>query len=70
MTYSSPVTGLLVRVQAADRLVQRVQDGGLALGEQVAVDVLSGLDLGMPHLTGYLHVGCPGGDEQGRADVA
>lgn len=59
----------VVGVQAADGLVQGVEDGGAVLGEQVPVDVLGRLDLAVSHLPGYLHVGCAGRDEQRGADV-
>jgi hypothetical protein len=45
-----------VDMQAADRLVHRVQNRRAVLGEQVTVDVLGCLDLAVPHLMGHLHV--------------
>ena len=38
----------VVNAQTAHRLVHGIQDGGPVLGPQVAVDVLSGLDLAVP----------------------
>lgn len=54
----------LVRMEAAHSLVYRLQNECPILGEQVAVDVLGGLDLAVSHLVGHLHVGGTGGDHQ------
>src|SRR5215472_4887153 len=62
--------GCLVDVQSAYGLVHGVEDRGAVLGEEVAVDVLRGLDLAVAHLVGDLDVGCAGGDEQRGADVS
>src|SRR5690348_16329591 len=43
----------VVDAQTAHRLIHGIQDGRPVLGPQVAVDVLSGLDLAVPHLMCY-----------------
>jgi len=48
--------GGLVDVEAADGLVDGLEDEGPVLGEQMAVDVLGCLDLAVAHLVRYLHV--------------
>ena len=69
-----PASGCVVRlavvdVQTADCLVHSGQEGGTVLGEQVAVDVLGGLDLAVSHLMRHLHIRSAGGDQQRGAYV-
>ena len=53
-----------VDVEAADSLVDRAEDERLVLGEQVAIDVLDGLDPAVAHLIRDLHVARARGDHQ------